>query len=529
MSSEITGGPLRNHERTPKPGRSPGETLAFPTPGPPEAYVFLGWTLDLRRHSLLKDGDEAHLRVKAYDVLLYLVRNAGRVVGKQELLDGVWGDVAVTEDSLVQCLMEIRRALGDEQGAIKTVRGRGYLFDALVETRAPSTPPLTFPRPPVVSPAITVELVTPAATTGTDATTPHRRWWLMLVAAAIAAAVGLGVWWVRQPSSALRLTAQQTLNPEARQAYEQGIGLVDRLSQSDIQQARQLFARAVELDPAFAAAHAALAFQLEVLSAFGVERPNDVLPQAMVSARRAVELDPTLSAGWTALAHAFVQGAWDWPQAEAAYRRAIALDPKDPRPQYLLAHMLIGIGRTQEALEYSRGARALQPRSARLVASNGIMLYLARQHDAARQAFVDAIALDDRHPMARFWMALNEISRGDLDTAMTAALAARAMMANQPTWVVGYVHAAAGRRAEAREVLQVVEAQRQTTYVSATDLALLHVGLGDHDAALDWLETAVREHARWMEITSVLPMLDPLRGNPRFQKILQAVNLTPAP
>ena len=65
--------------------------------------------------------------------------HAGRLVSKRELMESVWGDVAVTDDSLVQCLMEIRRALGDCQGAVKTIRGRGYLFDATVR-RSPKIP-----------------------------------------------------------------------------------------------------------------------------------------------------------------------------------------------------------------------------------------------------------------------------------------------------------------------------------------------------------------------------------------------------
>jgi DNA-binding winged helix-turn-helix (wHTH) protein len=78
------------------------------------------------------------LRPRSFDVLSYLVRNAGRLVGKQELMDAIWADVAVTDDSLVQCLVEIRRELGEAEDRIKTVRGRGYLLDCEVR-QAPST------------------------------------------------------------------------------------------------------------------------------------------------------------------------------------------------------------------------------------------------------------------------------------------------------------------------------------------------------------------------------------------------------
>jgi TolB-like protein/DNA-binding winged helix-turn-helix (wHTH) protein/Tfp pilus assembly protein PilF len=94
--------------------------------------VFLGYTLDTRRQLLLRGTESLRLRPRSYDVLLHLARNAGRRVSKQELMDIAWKDVAVTDDSLVQCLMEIRRALGDAEHVVETVRGRGYLFNTEV-------------------------------------------------------------------------------------------------------------------------------------------------------------------------------------------------------------------------------------------------------------------------------------------------------------------------------------------------------------------------------------------------------------
>src|SRR5580765_6685059 len=106
-------------------GRNNAEVTAF-------RCVFLGCTLDTGRQLLLRGTESLRLRPRSYDVLLHLVRNAGRLVSKQELMDVVWKDVIVTDDSLVQCLTEIRRALGDADRVIETVRGRGYLFNTEV-------------------------------------------------------------------------------------------------------------------------------------------------------------------------------------------------------------------------------------------------------------------------------------------------------------------------------------------------------------------------------------------------------------
>ena len=100
---------------------------------PKPVWRFCGFTLDPNRQVLVCGSEEVRLRTRTYDVLAYLVVHPGRLISKTELIDSVWQDVAVTDDSLVQSLIEIRRALGDAQTIIKTIRGRGYLFEASVE------------------------------------------------------------------------------------------------------------------------------------------------------------------------------------------------------------------------------------------------------------------------------------------------------------------------------------------------------------------------------------------------------------
>jgi DNA-binding winged helix-turn-helix (wHTH) protein/TolB-like protein/Flp pilus assembly protein TadD len=96
-------------------------------------YSFSDFTLDLARGCLLREGEEVKLRPKVFDALKYLVENNNRLVTKAELIEAVWSESFVTDDSLVQCIVELRRALGDDaQQYIKTVPRRGYIFDAIV-------------------------------------------------------------------------------------------------------------------------------------------------------------------------------------------------------------------------------------------------------------------------------------------------------------------------------------------------------------------------------------------------------------
>jgi adenylate cyclase len=92
---------------------------------------FLGWTVDSDKATLIGPAGEAVLRPKSFDVLVYLARNPGRLISRSDLLDAIWPSVTVSEDSLTQCISEIRTVTGDsKQEIVKTVPKRGYMFCA---------------------------------------------------------------------------------------------------------------------------------------------------------------------------------------------------------------------------------------------------------------------------------------------------------------------------------------------------------------------------------------------------------------
>lgn len=103
-------------------------------------YCFGTFTLDVRRGSLRLDDREIRLRAKSYAVLRYLAENAGRLVGKDELIAAVWPGVVVTDKSVARCISDVRQALGDtHQEIIRTVPRRGYLLAAPVARASPTT------------------------------------------------------------------------------------------------------------------------------------------------------------------------------------------------------------------------------------------------------------------------------------------------------------------------------------------------------------------------------------------------------
>jgi DNA-binding winged helix-turn-helix (wHTH) protein len=122
--------------------------------GSPRTLSFSCYVLDLQRCALMHGDQEIQLRPKSFDVLRYLAEHAGRLVSKEELIKASWPDTFVTDDSLVQCIKDIREALADgDHQIIKTVPRRGYLFaaelsnvDTMVVATAARAPEITFCR-----------------------------------------------------------------------------------------------------------------------------------------------------------------------------------------------------------------------------------------------------------------------------------------------------------------------------------------------------------------------------------------------
>ena len=156
-----------------------------------KAYSFAGFTVDLRQARLRTGEREIELRPKSFALLCYLVENAGRLVPKDELVQAIWPNVFVTDDSLTRCVSDVRLALNDgERRIIKTVLGRGYLFAV----------PVSRIEPPVVVP------LRDRGSEGVALHPPQDRRWrntAVVMSAALALAsvtIGAGAFsWLRSP------------------------------------------------------------------------------------------------------------------------------------------------------------------------------------------------------------------------------------------------------------------------------------------------------------------------------------------
>ncbi len=308
-----------------------------------DGFEFAGFTLDLDRAALFKDGVDLGLRPQVIDVLCYLVERSGSLVTKEELLASIWGDKAVTDDSLTHCIIEIRKALEDaDRRIIRTVPRRGFVFDIPVR-RLVSRSSGNLQPPGRVRPAHLAALIV-LAVAATHALLP-----------------------TDDKPGEVAATASGF-----HDYYEQALFLFQRRAVGDLDIARDYFQKAIELDPDSAKAWAGLAGVYRILS---LERPgqNGYLQELKAAAETAIGLDPENGAAWMRLAH-YYQEIDDVQARERAYATALRVDPDDPLVLASTASRLARNGDFRAAIDHERRVVASQPLSA--VNRNNLSLYL---------------------------------------------------------------------------------------------------------------------------------------------------------
>lgn len=295
-------------------------------------FEFVGYTLDLDRAALIKDGVDQNLRPQVFDVLRYLVERSGSLVSKEELLTEIWGDKAVTDDSLTHCVIEIRKALHDtDRSIIRTVPRRGFVFD------------------------IPVRRHVPRQLAGSRRRLRPGPAYLIVVAVLAVAAT-----YVLLPLVGNSDRDFETTN-DVTDYYAQAQFLFQRRATGDLDAARDYFQKAIELDAQSAAAWAGLAGVYRILHRERPEQDN-YLQKLKAAAEQAISLDPNNGAAWMRLAH-YYHEIEDVQAAERAYASALRADPEDPLVLASTAGRMARNGDFRAAIDLERRALAAQPLS----------------------------------------------------------------------------------------------------------------------------------------------------------------------
>ena len=317
--------------------------------------------------------------------------------------------------------------------------------------------------------------------------------------------------------------APPRVTPEAYDAYLHARGLWNTRNREAMLQARDLYQRAVALDPSFATAYAGLANCYTLLSVFGIVPKEEAAPKARAAAKRALELDPGLSEAYTAIAYSRIE-EWDWPGGEQAYRRAIELNPNDA-----LAHHWYGLTiaerRPEEAVAEIERAAELDPLSKAIDIDVGMVYMRAGRVDDAIAHLKRVLTVYPDANDARLTLGEAYIRR---DRPADAALEFERVLAADPvngasmTWL-GACYQRLGRKRDAQVLLARAHAVARTTYLRPAVFASLSIAAGDVDQALRWIERGVELREDWASGIPLYPWMAPLRGNPRFEALVKRV------
>ena len=318
-----------------------------------------------------------------------------------------------------------------------------------------------------------------------------------------------------------------TINPDAHEAYLKGRFWFNKRTEEGFLKAINHFRRAIEIDPQYAVAHAGLAEVFVVVGLYGMLPPKETYERAKAAAKSALQLDARIAEAHAALGFAKLRYEWDWEGAEADHLRAIELDAN-----YATAHLWYGLflaamERFDEALAELKHARQIDPLAMATNAHLGWILYLSRQYEQAAEQLGNSLEIEPNFPLARFFLGFAYEQQGRYADAIGEFEKASELTGGHPGALagLGHAHALAGNRTEAQKYLARLEKDAGRRYVSPYFIALVYVGLGDTDEAFRWLDTACEHRSDWLVHLKIEPALDPLRSDPRFDKLVRRVGL----
>jgi eukaryotic-like serine/threonine-protein kinase len=317
-----------------------------------------------------------------------------------------------------------------------------------------------------------------------------------------------------------RLSQMGTTSADAYVLYLKGRHFLEKRNVDAAKEAKDYFEQALDLDPAFAKAWVGLGDTFSVLAALAAVRTADGYSRSKAAAERALQIDPDLAEAHVCLATALASYYWDFETAGHHYRRAIELNPSYAAAHRLYAEHLRFEARFDEALREARQAEELDPLSSAPQIVAGTILYWARRYDEAIAEFRRILDVNPRFAYAYFFLALAEIQKHDYDKAAEALSVPGAGSTLQQEVLRGYIDAVSGRHAAARDILERLSREQN---LSPWHFAIIHIGLGEHDRAIDLLEQAYQARDWQVRMLPVEPLLDPLRSHPRFRVLADKV------
>ena len=331
----------------------------------------------------------------------------------------------------------------------------------------------------------------------------------------------------RQEQAALE--DAKAVNPEAYQAYLKGRYFLNKRTGDGLRRAIEYFNSAIETDPTYAAAYSGLAdaYALSGDWKYGVLSPQDAFPKTRAAVTKALALDDSLGEAHASLAFALDLYGWDWEAAETEYKQAIKL-----KPSYATAHQwyswhLFMMGRNSEGMLELRKAESLDPLSLIIGADLADALCVAHLYDEAVQQSKKTLEMDPNFAVGHYELGQALVQKYMYDEAIAEFQRAIELSGHSGAFdsSLAHVYAVSGRKEEATKIVKDLEARDDQNPSIGADIALIYVGLGDHDQAMIWLNKAYE--ARFKASILLRPTFDPLRSDARFKDLRRRIGLPP--
>jgi TolB-like protein/DNA-binding winged helix-turn-helix (wHTH) protein len=337
------------------------------------------------------------------------------------------------------------------------------------------------------------------------------------------------------PAEEAAFVSGHTVNPDAWDSYVKGRFFFSQRTRAGYRQSCQYFEESIARDQAFAPAYAALAECTYQMGSFGLLPLQESILKAKAIALQAVELDRNSSQARVALAWVLLYGEWNWEGAHKEIIRALELDPNNAGAHGVYCSYLWAMGNKAETVSEAKKIKELDPLNPASATSLGWFLLWTGNDHLAEPEFREALSLDPNTILAHVGLAEIYARRRLFDQAATERFAGLSHSSSEPpavarTFLTTYKEQ--GYQAAVHFFLQYQLKQAQDEarlgQPAACDLGIAYADLGDKKNALYWMERGLGEHCRQMMVVKSVPRFDFLRNEPRFQALLQRMNLDPS-
>jgi TolB-like protein/Tfp pilus assembly protein PilF/class 3 adenylate cyclase len=321
------------------------------------------------------------------------------------------------------------------------------------------------------------------------------------------------------------IAAQPTSDLTAYDLYLKGRLLWSKRGGENLRQAIAFYEQAIARDPNYALAYAGMAEAYVLLPFYAGTAQGEVFPKARAAALKALQLDDKLAGAHTGLAWALCYD-FDMVGSISEFQRAIALNPNYATAhQWYGRHPLAALGRLEEAIAEGKRAVELDPLSPVINTDLGQTLFMARRYDEAIAQLRKTLEIDPTFYYAHYTLGMVLQLKGDVATAIVEYTKAQQLNDDLRVQVLlANIKALSGDKEAAEQMLADLEELNRHRYVRSYWRALLYLSLGKRDEAIRWLEKGVADHEgleiAWIKVD---PLLDPLRGDPRFEALVQKV------